>query len=332
MTKAALQFVERTPKAELHVHIEGTLEPDLLLLLADKNAISLPYRTLDDVSRAYQFGDLQSFLDLYYLGASVLVEEDDFYELMWRYLCQCRNQGIVHAEIMFDPQTHIRRGVALETVLSGFSRAITKAQQDWQQSALLILCLLRDLPESEGLQTLHQAAPFVEQITAIGLDSAEIGNPPGKFKQAFKLATDWQLRKVAHAGEEAGPEFIKEALVELGVERIDHGVQCTNDPELVLSLAQAKVPLTVCPLSNVRLKVYNDLSHHPILGLLDSGVQVTVNSDDPAYFGGYLMENFNAIERALGLTEIQSRQLISNSFTGSFLTSERKNYYLDQLQ
>ncbi|MBT3425320.1 MAG: adenosine deaminase [Gammaproteobacteria bacterium] len=332
MSKAGLQFVERAPKAELHVHIEGTLEPDLLLLLAEKNAISLPYRTLDDISRAYQFGDLQSFLDLYYLGASVLVEEDDFYELMWRYLCQCRNEGIVHTEIMFDPQTHIQRGVGLETVLSGFSRAIAKAEQDWQQSVLLILCLLRDLSESEGLQTLRQAKPLLEQITAIGLDSAEVGNPPGKFKQAFKLATDWGLRKVAHAGEEAGPEFIKAALVELGVERIDHGVQCANDPELVLSLAQAKVPLTVCPLSNVRLKVYNDLNQHPILRLLDSGVQVTVNSDDPAYFGGYLMANFNALERALGLTELQSRQLVRNSFTGSFLSEERKTCYLDQLQ
>lgn len=332
MSKAGLQFVERAPKTELHVHIEGTLEPDLLLRLAEKNAISLPYRTLDDVSRAYQFGDLQSFLDLYYLGASVLVEEDDFYELMWRYLCQCRDEGIVHTEIMFDPQTHIHRGVSLTTVLSGFSRAIAKAEQDWQQSALLILCLLRDLPESEGLQVLTQAEPLLQHITAIGLDSAEVGNPPGKFKQAFKLAADWGLRKVAHAGEEAGPQYIKEALRELGVERIDHGVQCTHDPELVISLAQAKMPLTVCPLSNVRLNVFKQLEQHPILSLLDAGVQVTVNSDDPAYFGGYLMENFNALERALGLSDSQARHLVRNSFLASFLSEERKAFYLDQLQ
>jgi len=331
VSKAGFEFVERAPKAELHIHIEGSLEPDLLLRLAEKNSVVLPYKAIEDVTRAYQFQDLQSFLDLYYLGASVLVDEGDFYELMWRYLCRCRNEGIVHAEIMFDPQTHTRRGVSLETVLSGFSRAIVKAEQEWQQSVLLILCLLRDLPESDAIQTLTDARPLLQQITAIGLDSAEIGNPPVKFKQAFKMASDLGLRKVAHAGEETGPEFIKEALDALAVDRIDHGVQCIKDPELVISLAETKIPLTVCPLSNIRLKVYDRLEQHPILQLLDAGVRVTVNSDDPAYFGGYLMENFRALDRSQGLTEIQARQLVRNSFAGSFLPHNRKTQYLDQL-
>ena len=332
MSKAGFEFVERAPKAELHIHIEGSLEPDLLLRLAEKNSVVLPYKTLQDVTSAYQFQDLQSFLDLYYLGASVLVDEGDFYELMWRYLCRCRNEGIVHTEIMFDPQTHTRRGVSLETVLSGFSRAIVKAEQEWQQSVLLILCLLRDLPESDAIQTLTDARPLLQQITAVGLDSAEIGNPPAKFRKSFEMASSWGLRKVAHAGEEAGPELIRETLQALAVERIDHGVQCIKDPELVISLAETKIPLTVCPLSNIRLKVYDRLEQHPILQLLDAGVRVTVNSDDPAYFGGYLMENFRALDRSQGLTEIQARQLVRNSFSGSFLPHNRKTQYLDQLR
>lgn len=332
MSKAGFEFVERAPKAELHIHIEGSLEPDLLLRLAEKNSVLLPYKTLEDVTRAYQFQDLQSFLDLYYLGASVLVDEGDFYELMWCYLCRCRNEGIVHTEIMFDPQTHTRRGVSLETVLSGFSRAIVKAEQEWQQSVLLILCLLRDLPESDAIQTLTDARPLLQQITAVGLDSAEIGNPPAKFRKSFEMASSWGLRKVAHAGEEAGPELIRETLQALAVERIDHGVQCIKDPELVISLAETKIPLTVCPLSNIRLKVYDRLEQHPILQLLDAGVRVTVNSDDPAYFGGYLMENFRALDRSQGLTEIQARQLVRNSFSGSFLPHNRKTQYLDQLR
>ena len=332
MSKAGFEFVERAPKAELHIHIEGSLEPDLLLRLAEKNSVVLPYKTLQDVTSAYQFQDLQSFLDLYYLGASVLVDEGDFYELMWRYLCRCRNEGIVHTEIMFDPQTHTRRGVSLETVLSGFSRAIVKAEQEWQQSVLLILCLLRDLPESDAIQTLTDARPLLQQITAVGLDSAEIGNPPAKFRKSFEMASSWGLRKVAHAGEEAGPELIRETLQALAVERIDHGVQCIKDPDLVISLAETKIPLTVCPLSNIRLKVYDRLEQHPILKLLDAGVRVTVNSDDPAYFGGYLMENFRALDRSQGLTEIQARQLVRNSFSGSFLPHNRKTQYLDQLR
>jgi len=332
VSKAGFEFVERAPKAELHIHIEGSLEPDLLLRLAEKNSVLLPYKTLEDVTRAYQFQDLQSFLDLYYLGASVLVDEGDFYELMWCYLCRCRNEGIVHTEIMFDPQTHTRRGVSLETVLSGFSRAIVKAEQEWQQSVLLILCLLRDLPESDAIRTLTDARPLLQQITAVGLDSAEIGNPPAKFRKSFEMASSWGLRKVAHAGEEAGPELIRETLRALAVERIDHGVQCIKDPELVISLAETKIPLTVCPLSNIRLKVYDRLEQHPILKLLDAGLRVTVNSDDPAYFGGYLMENFHALDRSQGLTEIQARRLVRNSFSSSFLPHNRKTQYLDQLR
>ena len=328
---ASPEFIQQLPKAELHLHIEGSLEPEHMLSLAMKHGVDLPYGSLADIQAAYQFDDLQSFLDLYYLGASVLVDEEDFYDLMWRYLVRCRDENILHTEIMFDPQTHTDRGIAFETVLNGFCAAMMEAEQQWQQSSLLIMCFLRHLPEEAAIKTLEMAIPHKGKIPAVGLDSAEVGHPPEKFARVFKRAAAEGFFRVAHAGEEGPAQYIRDALTLLDVHRIDHGVRCTDDPALVEELAGTGVPLTVCPLSNIRLRVYDEMSDHPILELLEKGVCVTVNSDDPSYFGGYLNDNFISLAASLSMTESQAVRLARNSFLASFLDTKKKQSYMELL-
>ncbi len=326
-----LEFVRALPKAELHLHIEGTLEPEMLMQLADKHGVSLPYKTVSDVHAAYAFEDLQSFLDLYYLGAGVLIDEEDFFELMWAYLKRCRDEGIVHTEMMFDPQTHTDRGVPFPVFMSGFLEAMERAESEWGQSSELIMCFLRHLSEESAFETLKSAEPFQDDILTIGLDSGEVGNPPEKFTRVFKEAGDQGYLRVAHAGEEGPPEYIWGALNELEVRRIDHGVRCLDDDLLVSHLIAEEVPLTVCPLSNVRLCVYPDMSSHPILDMLQRGLKVCVNSDDPPYFGGYLLDNFAALHDSLGLSKELAVELARNSLTGSFLDDETRARFLGEL-
>ena len=326
-----VDYVRSLPKAELHLHIEGTLEPAMLMNLAAKHQVNLPYLTEADVERAYNFEDLQSFLDLYYLGASVLIDEDDFYSLMIRYLERCRDEGIVHTEMMFDPQTHTERGVEFSVFMSGFGRAMEDAKRQWGQSSLLIMCFLRHLPEESAFETLKAAEPFKSQISSVGLDSSELGHPPEKFERVYAAAGQQGYRLVAHAGEEGPPTYIVEALDRLKVERIDHGVRCMEDAELVERLVKAQIPLTVCPLSNVRLCVFGTMADHPIRHMLKRGLNVTVNSDDPPYFGGYLLDNFQALHRELGLTMEDARQLAINSIRSSFIDEASSAAWLDQL-
>jgi adenosine deaminase len=319
------------PKAELHLHIDGSLQASRLLQLAAKNSVSLPYATVEEVEAAYDFADLQSFLDLYYLGASVLQDEDDFYHLMMDYLLKCKEQNVVHTEVMVEPQTYIPNGVSFATMMDGFGRAISEAQAGWGQSVLLILSFLRHLSEQECLATLAEAEPFKDQFVAIGLASSELGHPPDKFVRLYAAAKEQGYKAVAHAGEEGPPQFIWDALELLQVDRIDHGVRSVEDTALVAKLVVEQVPLTVCPLSNVRLRVFERMADHNILKLLDDGVCVTVNSDDPAYFGGYLNENFIAMGAELGLNRAQALQLARNSFTASFLSEDLIATYIEQV-
>ena len=331
MTIANAEFIKALPKAELHLHIEGSLEPELMLSLAEKNGITLPYATLADIEAAYHFDDLQSFLDLYYLGAGVLIHEQDFYDLMWRYMLRCKAENIVHTEMMFDPQTHTDRGVSFATVLNGFCRAMDDAKEQWGQSSYLIMCFLRHLSEEDAIETLQLALPFKNRIKAVGLDSSEVGHPPEKFQRVFKMAADAGFLRVAHAGEEGPAQYIHDAIALLDVQRIDHGVRCVDDQVLVARLAASRMPLTVCPLSNVRLCVYDSMNEHPILDLLSQGVCVTVNSDDPSYFGGYLCENFEALAQALDMTQGQAIDLCRNSFEARFLDTVDKNRFTAML-
>ncbi len=331
MTIANTEFIKGLPKAELHLHIEGSLEPELMLSLAKKNGITLPYASLADIEAAYHFDNLQSFLDLYYLGAGVLIHEQDFYDLMWQYLLRCRAENIVHTEMMFDPQTHTERGISFETVLNGFCRAMDDAREQWGQSSELIMCFLRHLSEQEAIETLESALPFKARIKAVGLDSSEVGHPPEKFQRVFKMAAQAGFYRVAHAGEEGPAQYIRDAMSLLDVQRVDHGVRCVDDQALVADLASSRMPLTVCPLSNVRLCVYESMSEHPILNLLSQGVCVTVNSDDPSYFGGYLCENFEALAGELGMTKSQAIALCQNSFEASFLDTAEKKRFVEML-
>ncbi|MDG1206299.1 MAG: adenosine deaminase, partial [Pseudomonadales bacterium] len=276
-----ISYVSEMPKAELHLHIEGTLEPEMMMALAEKHGVVLPYTTLDEVHAAYNFSDLQSFLDLYYFGASVLRDESDFFDLMWAYLVKCRQQNIVHTEIMFDPQTHTDRGIAFDVMMKGYLGALKQAEAEWGQSFKLIMCFLRHLSQASAFETLGMAEPFSDDIDAVGLDSGELGNPPEKFSDVFAAAAQQGYQCVAHAGEEGPPAYIWGALNSLNVARIDHGVRCLEDDELVAQLVRDQTPLTVCPLSNVRLCVVDEMKDHPILTMLDKGLLVTVNSDDP---------------------------------------------------
>jgi adenosine deaminase len=321
-------FVWDVPKAELHLHIEGTLEPELMFELAARNQVSLPYPDVEAVRRAYVFDDLQSFLDLYYAGCAVLITEQDFYDLTAAYLSRAVGQGVRHAEIFFDPQTHTERGIAFETVVTGIHRALEDGLGDLGISSRLILCFLRHLSGEAALDTLEEARPFVSWIAAVGLDSSEMGHPPSKFSAAFRRAQEMGLSAVAHAGEEGPPEYIWEALDLLGARRIDHGVRCLEDERLVERLVAEQVPLTVCPLSNVKLRVFPSLREHNILSLLARGLIVTVNSDDPAYFGGYVADNLSAVADAFGLGEVEIAQLARNSFVASFLDDVSKHRHL----
>jgi adenine deaminase len=321
-------LIERLPKAELHLHIEGTLEPELLFALAARNGVSLPYASVGALRQAYSFSQLQDFLDLYYQGMSVLLEETDFHDLTAAYLTRVHAQGLRHAEIFFDPQAHLSRGVAFETVLNGLQSAIEEARLSYGFDVKLIMCFLRHLDEDDALRTLDLALAHKDRIVGVGLDSSEVGHPPTKFARVFARARAEGFRLVAHAGEEGPPEYIWQALDTLGVERIDHGIRAMEDKALVQRLARDQVALTVCPLSNLRLQVVDDLRHHPLKRMLDSGLLVTLNSDDPAYFGGYLNENYDATATALALKPPELRQIARNGFVASFLPIEEKSRLL----
>jgi adenosine deaminase len=324
MKATMTEFIRGLPKAELHVHIEGTLEPELAFQLAAKHGVRLPYATVEDLRRAYQFSDLQSFLDIYYAGADVLRDEDDFYLLTRAYLGKAHSQGVVHAEIFFDPQTHTARGVPFSTVLNGMRRALLEAELGQGMTFRLIPCVLRHLSATDAMSMLAEALRHRSEIAAIGLDSSESGHPPMKFREVFARARQAGLAAVAHAGEEGPPAYIHEALDVLRVRRIDHGVRCDEDEELLERLARERVPLTMCPLSNVKLRVFDRLESHNLGRLLERGLCVTVNSDDPAYFGGYLLENYLAVQQALALTRGQLTLLARNSIEASFLEPDSK--------
>lgn len=324
-------FIHDIPKAELHIHIEGSLEPELMFDLAAKNGIRLPFESVADIRRAYDFTNLQSFLDIYYQGAQVLLTEDDFYQMTWAYLQKAVEQNVRHTEIFFDPQTHTERGIKFETVLQGIHSALLDAGKQLGLSSNLIMCFLRHLSAEEGMKTLEQALPFKDYIAAVGLDSTELGHPPEKFKRVFDLARQNGFKTVAHAGEEGPPEYIWQALKLLNVERIDHGVRCVEDAGLVKYLVKEQVPLTVCPLSNIKLRVFDNMRQHNLKKMLDLGLCVTINSDDPAYFGGYIEDNFRAVHAAHGLDFQDIYKIACNAFKASFLTPAEKQEYLDEL-
>jgi len=326
------QLLCEMPKAELHIHIEGSLEPELIFALAERNGVQLPYANVEALRAAYAFTNLQSFLDIYYAGASVLLHEQDFYDMAWAYLQRAAADNVVHAEIFFDPQTHTERGVPMSVVVNGLHRACTDAKLQLGVDAQLILCFLRHLSEADALKTFEEALPFKDKFIGVGLDSSEVGHPPEKFKQVFAKAKAEGLHLVAHAGEEGPPAYIWSALDVLQVARIDHGVQAAKDPALMARLAKERVPLTVCPFSNQKLCVFPDLADHNIGELLDAGLCVTVNSDDPAYFGGYLNDNFVGTFAATGLTAQHAYALASNSFEASFVTDAQRQTWMHALK
>ena len=317
-------FIEGLPKAELHLHIEGTIEPETMFRLAERNRINLPYEGVEALRAAYRFGELQDFLDLYYQGMAVLQKEEDYYDMTWAYLEKARAQNILHAEIFFDPQAHTSRGIAFATVIDGIWHALENGYQRLGVGSRLILCFLRDRDANEAMATLEQALPYRHRIVGVGLDSAEKGNPPGKFREVFDRARAQGFLTVAHAGEEGPASYVREALDLLHAAHIDHGIRALEDPALVARLAHERVPLTVCPLSNVRLRVVDDIRHHPLRRMMDQGLLVTVNSDDPAYFGGYVNENYAAVRDGLDLSDEDLAQLARTSFEAAFLPPEEK--------
>jgi adenine deaminase len=331
MSTLNTETLNSLPKVELHLHIEGSLEPELMFALAKRNNTKLPFSSVEDVKKAYQFNNLQDFLDIYYQGANVLIKEQDFYDLTWAYLERCHQQNVIHVEPFFDPQTHTDRGIEFSVVLNGLTRALKDAEQQFGITSQLIMCFLRHLSEEAAFETLHQAEPYLDQIIAVGLDSSEVGHPPEKFSRVFAKARDLGLKTVAHAGEEGPPQYIWTALKDLQVSRIDHGVRSIEDSDLMEYLRHSKMPLTVCPLSNIKLCVFEHMKDHNILKLLDEGICVTVNSDDPSYFGGYMTENFIALANDLNMTKIQAQQLVHNSIEASFATNARKTEMLKQL-
>lgn len=324
-------FIREMPKVELHLHIEGSLEPELMFELAERNGVPLRFKSVDEVRKAYQFNDLQSFLDIIYASVSVLLKEVDFYEMTWAYLKQVKSQNVRHSEIFFDPQAHTDRGVPFEVVINGIRRALVDAERQLNITSKLIMCFLRHLSEEAAMQTLKQALPYKDWIVAVGLDSSEVGNPPKKFAAVFEEARAQGFLAVAHAGEEGPPEYIWQALDLLNAERIDHGVRAEGDARLVKRLAAAQVPLTVCPLSNVKLRGFESMENHNLKRLLDMGLCVTVNSDDPAYFGGYMTENYLAVQKALDLDLEDIRSLAKNAIQATFLGQVEKQSLLDEL-
>jgi len=325
------EFIKKSPKAELHLHIEGTLEPELMFSLAKRNNVQIPFKNIDDVKKAYNFNNLDSFLKIYYEGAKVLIEEQDFFDLTWAYILKCKENNIVHTEIFFDPQTHTDRGIDFDKIINGIFNAFKKGEKEFGLSFKIIMCFLRHLSEEECFEILEKALAHKDKIFGVGLDSSEKGNPPKKFEKLFKKALENEFITVAHAGEEGPPEYIWEALNILNVHRIDHGVQCLKDEKLVEILSKSQIPLTVCPLSNIKLRVFNTLKEHNLKKMLEKKLMVMLNSDDPAYFGGYLNQNFIEIQEALNLSYDQVKTLIINSFKSSFLKDTKKKEWISKI-
>jgi adenosine deaminase len=325
------RLIRKIPKAELHVHLEGTFEPELMFAIAGRNGVTLPYKTVDEVRKAYQFTDLQSFLDIYYAGAQVLLKEQDFYDLTWAYLERVHAQNVRHVEPFFDPQTHIDRGIPFPAVLDGIVGALADGRRKFGISSHLILCFLRHLPAGAAMRTLEQALPFRDRIVGVGLDSSEVGYPPANFVEVFERARREGFRAVAHAGEEGPPEYIWQALTLLGVSRVDHGVRCLEDPRLVDRLVADRVPLTVCPLSNVKLRIFETIADHPVGRMLDRGLCVSLNSDDPAYFGGYIIDNYLAVARTFSLSSAEIATIARNAIESTFLDAAGKQRLLAEL-
>lgn len=322
-------FIHGLPKVELHLHIEGSLEPELAFQLAQRNGIDIPFDSPEALKQAYQFENLQSFLDIYYQGANVLHTEQDFYDLTMAYLQRCKQDNVIHTEIFFDPQTHTERGIAFDTVVNGIDRALQDGKQHHGISSHLIMCFLRHLSEEEAIATLKQSMPHKHKIVAVGLDSSELGHEPTKFARVFKMALEEGYLTVAHAGEEGPAQNIIDSLDVLQVSRVDHGVRCVEDDTLVARLIESQMPLTVCPLSNTKLRVFDDMTQHNIVDLLRKGLRVTINSDDPAYFGGYMTDNFLAVHRAIPMSNEELAQLTLNAIDGSFISEGTKQDYRD---
>ncbi len=328
--KKIVEFIKKTPKAELHLHIEGTLEPELLFKLAKRNDLQIPLANVDVITSAYCFNNLESFLKIFYQGSRVLIKEQDFFDLTWAYAKKCKEDNVVHAEIFFDPQTHVNRGINFDTVINGIYKALQKANEEFGLTSKIIMCFLRHLDEEPGFEILDQALVHKDKIVGIGLDSSEVGHPPRKFEKLFNKAIEKGFLTVAHAGEEGPPEYIWEALNLLKVKRIDHGVQCFRDEKLVQKLRDDQIPLTVCPLSNIKLRVFNKLEEHNLKKMLNKELMVMVNSDDPAYFGGYINKNLIECQAALNLSMKEIKTLIINSFKSSFLKEEKKKKWIEK--
>ena len=326
-----IEFIKKTPKAELHLHIEGTLEPDLLFKLARRNDVQIPFANVNEVKSAYNFSNLESFLNIFYQGSKVLINEQDFFDLAWAYTLKCKEENVVHTEIFFDPQTHVNRGINFDIVINGIYRALLKANKEFGLTSKIIMCLLRHIDEASAFKILDQALVHKDKIVGVGLDSSEIGHPPRKFERVFKKAIEEDFLTVAHAGEEGPPEYIWEALNLLKAKRIDHGIKCLRDEKLVQKLRESQIPLTVCPLSNIKLRVFSKLKEHNLKKMLDKKLMVMVNSDDPAYFGGYINKNLIECQAALNLSMREVKTLIINSFKSSFLKEKEKKKWIEQL-
>lgn len=324
-------LIKALPKAELHLHIEGSLEPELMFELAKRNSIEIPYKTVEEVKTAYNFTNLQSFLDIYYAGANVLIEKQDFYDMTWAYILKCKEDNVLHTEIFFDPQTHTKRGISFDKVISGIKEALEEAKNQFGITSEIIMCFLRHLSQEEAFETLEEALPYKSSIIGVGLDSSELGNPPKKFEEVFKKAKEYGFKLVAHAGEEGDVSYIEDALDLLHIERIDHGVQAINSQTLMERLKEEQIPLTVCPNSNIELKVFENYKQHNIKELLDFGLNITVNSDDPAYFKGYMNQNFYNLYENLPLDKEDIIKLVKNSFRSSFISDELKQKYLNKV-
>ena len=326
-----IEFIKKSPKAELHLHIEGTLEPEHMFELAKRNNVSIPYNNVEEVKSAYNFKNLDSFLNIYYQGSKVLIHEKDFFDLTWAYILKCKEDNIVHTEIFFDPQTHLDRGISFDIVINGISKALDKANLELGLTSKIIMCFLRHLDEESGFKVLDQALKYKNKIVGVGLDSSELGNPPKKFEKLFQKARNEGFLTVAHAGEEGPPEYIWDSINLLKVKRIDHGVQSLKDEKLVDLLIKEQIPLTVCPLSNIKLCVFDKIENHNLKKMLNKGLRVMVNSDDPAYFGGYLNKNLTETQLALDLSLEEIKTLIINSFKSSFLKDDKKKEWIDKI-
>ena len=326
-----IEYIKKTPKTELHLHIEGTLEPDHMFKLAKRNNVSIPFKNIEEVKSAYNFHNLDSFLNIYYQGSKVLINEEDFFDLTWDYILKCKKDNVVHTEIFFDPQTHMDRGIDFDVVINGIYKALSKAKNELNITSKIIMCFLRHLDEDSGFKVLSKALKHKDKIIGVGLDSSELGNPPKKFEKLFKKAIEEGFLTVAHAGEEGPPEYIWEAIDLLKIKRIDHGVQCLKDEKLVKKLRESQIPLTVCPLSNIKLCVFDKLEEHNLKKIINEDLMATVNSDDPAYFGGYLNENLIQVQSALNLSRQEVKTLIINSFKSSFLNENEKNNWISKV-